>query len=121
MSEAVKVDQLRRVYKGSRSSLFGAHSEVVGLGDVSFEVAAGERFGIVGESGSGKSTLLRILAGLDEPTSGTVTIDGLDLWGRSSAANLKALRSRLQIVFQDPMASLDPQMRVYDIVAEPLV
>ncbi|MGW0581838.1 ATP-binding cassette domain-containing protein, partial [Streptomyces sp. NPDC002920] len=79
-----------------------------------------QRFGIVGESGCGKSTLLRILAGLDRPTSGSVAIDGRDITGLRER-QLRFVRERLQLVFQDPMSSLDPRMRVGDIVAEPLV
>ena len=87
---------------------------------VSFEVRAGERFGIVGESGCGKSTLLRLLAGLDRPTSGRVVVEGTDI-APLPERRLRFLRDRLQMVFQDPMSSLDPRMRVRDIVAEPLV
>jgi peptide/nickel transport system ATP-binding protein len=87
---------------------------------VSFEVGAGERFGIVGESGCGKSTLLRLLAGLDRPTSGRVVVEGTDI-APLPERRLRFLRDRLQMVFQDPMSSLDPRMRVRDIVAEPLV
>jgi peptide/nickel transport system ATP-binding protein len=87
---------------------------------VSFEVTAGERFGIVGESGCGKSTLLRLLAGLDRPTSGRLVVEGTDI-APLPERRLKFLRDQLQMVFQDPMSSLDPRMRVRDIVAEPLV
>jgi len=90
------------------------------LRGISFDVQQGERFGIVGESGCGKSTLLRILAGLDQPTSGSVMIDGTDI-SRLPERKLAFLRERLQMVFQDPMSSLDPRMRVRDIIAEPLV
>jgi peptide/nickel transport system ATP-binding protein len=90
------------------------------LTGVSFEVRAGERFGIVGESGCGKSTLLRLLAGLDRPTSGRVVVEGTDI-APLPERRLKFLRDRLQMVFQDPMSSLDPRMRVRDIIAEPLV
>ena len=74
----------------------------------------------MGESGCGKSTLLRILAGLDRPTSGSVLVDGTDIAGLPER-RLRFLRERLQLVFQDPMSSLDPRMRVRDIIAEPLV
>ncbi len=85
-----------------------------------FEVERGERFGIVGESGCGKSTLLRLLAGLDRATSGQIRVDGRDIVGRREK-DLGFLRSSLQLVFQDPMGSLDPRMRVRDIIAEPMV
>ncbi|MEU7787214.1 ATP-binding cassette domain-containing protein [Amycolatopsis sp. NPDC049159] len=96
-----------------------ARRDVHALRGVSFDVEAGQRFGIVGESGSGKSTLVRLLAALDKPTAGTVTFQGRridDLPERQ----LGFLRSELQIVFQDPMGSLDPRMRVRDIISEPL-
>jgi ABC-type glutathione transport system ATPase component len=109
-----------REYSRPRTSLFRPGPVVSALRGVSFEVAAGERFGIVGESGCGKSTLLRILAGLDRPTSGTVLVDGTDIT-RLPERRLRFLRQRLQLVFQDPMSSLDPRMRVRDIIAEPLV
>ena len=86
---------------------------------MSFDIAEGQRFGIVGESGSGKSTLMRILCALDQPTSGTVDVLGQPIRG-ASERQLHDFRSRVQIVFQDPMGSLDPRMRVRDIVAEPL-
>jgi peptide/nickel transport system ATP-binding protein len=90
------------------------------LRGVSFDVQPGEHFGIVGESGCGKSTLLRIISGLDQATSGTVMVEGSDIT-RLSERKLRFLRERLQLVFQDPMGSLDPRMRLGDIVAEPLV
>jgi peptide/nickel transport system ATP-binding protein len=109
-----------RDYSGPRRSLVAPGSVVHALRGVSFDVAPGERFGIVGESGCGKSTLLRILAGLDAPTSGHVLVEGTDIVGVPER-RLRFLRERLQLVFQDPMGSLDPRMRVQDIVAEPLV
>lgn len=116
----IQVRGLHRTYRRGRSSLFRAPAEVAALQDVSFDVAAGQRFGIVGESGSGKSTLLRILAGLDLPTSGSVKVAGNEVAG-SREGQLLELRRQLQIVFQDPMGSLDPRMRVRDLVAEPLL
>src|SRR4029079_559448 len=83
-------------------------------------VAPGERFGIVGESGCGKSTLLRILAGLDRPPTGSVVSAATATAGLPER-RLRFLRENLQLVFQDPMSSLDPRMRVRDIIAEPLV
>ena len=96
-----------------------ARRDVHALRGISFDVEAGQRFGIVGESGSGKSTLVRLLAALDKPTAGTVSFQGRridDLPERK----LGFLRSELQIVLQDPMGSLDPRMRVAEIIAEPL-
>ncbi|WP_342022454.1 ABC transporter ATP-binding protein [Arthrobacter citreus] len=116
----ISVKDLVRTYRRGRSSLFGKPTEVQALRGVSFDVAAGQRFGVVGESGSGKSTLLRILAGLDQPTSGSVRVAGNEVAG-ARERQLLQLRQQLQIVFQDPMGSLDPRMRVRDIVAEPLL
>ncbi|MBO0896266.1 MULTISPECIES: dipeptide ABC transporter ATP-binding protein [Arthrobacter] len=116
----IRVNGLNRTYRRGRSSLFRAPAEVAALRDVSFQVAAGQRFGIVGESGSGKSTLLRILAGLDQPTSGSVQVAGNEVGG-AKENQLLELRRQLQIVFQDPMGSLNPRMRVRDLVAEPLL
>ena len=116
----ISVRDLVRTYRRGRSSLFGRPAEVRALQGISFDVAAGQRFGVVGESGSGKSTLLRILAGLDQPTSGSVRVAGNEVAG-ARERQLLQLRQQLQIVFQDPMGSLDPRMRVRDIVAEPLL
>ena len=116
----IVVEDLVRDYHRPRTSLTRAGQVVHALRGVSFEVAAGERFGIVGESGCGKSTLLRLLAGLDRPTSGRIVVEGTDI-APLPERRLKFLRDRLQMVFQDPMSSLDPRMRVRDIVAEPLV
>ncbi|MEA5359906.1 ABC transporter ATP-binding protein [Amycolatopsis sp., V23-08] len=96
-----------------------ARRNVHALRGVSFDVEAGQRFGIVGESGSGKSTLVRLLAALDKPTAGTVSFQGKRI-DNLPERRLGFLRSELQIVFQDPMGSLDPRMRVRDIVSEPL-
>ena len=117
---AIRVHELRRTYRRPRTSLRQPGPVVEALKGVSFEVARGERFGIVGESGCGKSTLMRLLAGLDQPTSGEVQVEGQTVSGVPER-RLGFLRSSLQLVFQDPMGSLDPRMRVRDIIAEPLV
>ena len=90
------------------------------LKDVSLSIKPGESFGLVGESGSGKTTLTRCILRLEEVTSGNIYFDGADLT-RMSAPEVRALRAQIQIVFQDPYASLNPRMTVRDIVAEPMV
>ena len=85
---------------------------------VSLEIRRGETLGLVGESGSGKSTVARMLLRLIEPSAGTVRYDGVDLLAAGSS-ELRALRRRMQIVFQDPFAALNPRMRVREILAEP--
>jgi ABC-type glutathione transport system ATPase component len=86
--------------------------------DVSFSIFPGETLGLVGESGSGKSTVARMLLRLIEPTSGEVRFEGAPL-PPASSAQMRGLRRRMQIVFQDPYAALNPRMRVRDILAEP--
>jgi ABC-type glutathione transport system ATPase component len=87
--------------------------------DVSFSIERGETLGLVGESGSGKSTIARMVLGLIEPTGGQVFFDGQPVTG-ASQRTLRTLRRRMQVVFQDPFAALNPRMRVRDIIAEPL-
>lgn len=86
--------------------------------DVSLQVERGEILGLVGESGSGKSTVARMLLRLVEPTCGGVVFDGVDVL-RASKHDLRRLRRRMGIVFQDPVAALNPRMRVRDILGEP--
>lgn len=109
----IRIENLHRRFRSRRRTVHA-------LNDVSLSVAEGERLGIVGESGSGKTTLLKILAGLDQPSSGTAEVCGVDVT-RTGRRALRPLRERLQIVFQDPMGSLDPRMSVQQIVEEPLI
>ncbi len=116
---AVEVRGLWRTFTRHRTAPWDPRESVDALAEVNLRIPQGSRFGIVGESGSGKTTLLRLIAGLDRPTSGTVSVSGVDI-SRLAERDLGFLRRTLQIVFQDPMSSLDPRMSVRDIVAEPL-
>jgi oligopeptide transport system ATP-binding protein len=98
----------------------GAKSSVRAVDDVSLEIQAGETLGLVGESGSGKSTLGRLVLRLIEPTSGKIVFDGHDLLA-ASHTEMRRLRGDMQIIFQDPFGSLDPRMRVEDVINEPLI
>jgi len=100
-----------------RRSVQTAPPVIRAVDGVSIDVRAGETFGIVGESGSGKTTLARLLVGLDRPDSGSITVDGIDVTASRRPAPLHRVA---QMVFQDPMGSLDPRMTVDDIIAEPL-
>ncbi|MGK9164807.1 ATP-binding cassette domain-containing protein [Inquilinus limosus] len=88
--------------------------------DVSFSIARGETLALVGESGSGKSTIARMAVGLLPPSDGAVLIDGIDLSDPTKKPQLQKLRRRIQMIFQDPYASLNPRWRVDRIVAEPI-
>ncbi|WP_395682872.1 ABC transporter ATP-binding protein [Inquilinus sp.] len=88
--------------------------------DVSFSITRGETLALVGESGSGKSTIARLAVGLLQPSEGAVLIDGIDLADPAKKAQLAKLRRRIQMIFQDPFASLNPRWRVDRIVAEPI-
>ena len=87
---------------------------------VDIEIAKGETFSLVGESGCGKSTVARLVVGLYSPTAGSIAFDGNDMGERRSRTEMAALRRRMQMIFQDPFASLNPRWRVFDIVAEPI-
>jgi ABC-type oligopeptide transport system ATPase subunit len=116
----VELRNLAKIFPQGESMFGGAKGEVRAVDDVSLDIHAGETLGLVGESGSGKSTLGRLAIRLIEPTSGEVRFDGCDLLG-ASGTELRRLRRNMQIIFQDPFSSLDPRMRVEDLIAEPLI
>src|SRR5258707_9516898 len=103
-----------------KQGLFRPPSVVKAVDDVSFTIDEGEMFGLVGESGSGKSTTGRCILRLIEPTAGEVVFRGENVL-QFSTERMRLARRDLQIVFQDPYSSLNPRMRVGDIVEEPLV
>lgn len=115
----LEIENVTKIYPG-RSGMFATSAPVTALDTVSLSIQVGESFGLVGESGSGKTTLTRCILRLEAPTSGRIRFDGHDFATLSPAA-LRAMRARIQIVFQDPFASLNPRMSVHDIVTEPMV
>jgi oligopeptide transport system ATP-binding protein len=121
MSNLLEVQNLRKTYQRG-GGLFGdalGASTFAAVDRVSFEVAQGETFAIVGESGCGKTTLARMLLRLIEPDSGEILFEGRNLL-RLSAEEMRAERQQMQMIFQDPFASLNPRMRVGEIVGEPV-
>ena len=88
--------------------------------NVSFQIYPGETYGLVGESGSGKSTIGRSIIRLYDPTAGEINFNGMDISGKINKANSQALRTQMQMIFQDPMASLNPRKKVRDIIGEGL-
>jgi ABC-type oligopeptide transport system ATPase subunit len=119
----VEIRNLHKIYPQAESLLGGTprnRNAVRAVDDVSLDIHAGETLGLVGESGSGKSTLGRLILRLVEPTSGNIRFEGRDLLA-AGAGEMRRLRRDMQIIFQDPFASLDPRYRVEDIIAEPLI
>jgi peptide/nickel transport system ATP-binding protein len=124
-SPYVEVRDLRRVFDVSKPWLNrmlegGQRQYLKAVDGVSFDVEKGETFALVGESGSGKSTVARMVVGLLPPTSGEVKITGISMANPAALAERQRLRRRIQMIFQDPYASLNPRWRVDRIVAEPI-
>ena len=117
MSAMIEVAHLSKSYP--RTGV-GAGGATLVVDNVSFTLRRGETLGLVGESGSGKSTIARMVLGLVPPSSGSVAFEGLAL-GTASNSDLRRLRRRMQPVFQDPYAALNPRMRVRQILAEPFL
>jgi oligopeptide transport system ATP-binding protein len=117
--DLVEVDHLK-LYFPIQAGIFRREiGSVKAVDDVTFEVRRGETLGLVGESGCGKSTTGRAILRLREPTAGTVRFDGVDL-GTLKSTEMRRMRRRMQIIFQDPYGSLDPRMTVGSIIAEPI-
>ena len=110
----LKVEGLKQYFKVSSSFTVKA------VEDVSFQIYPGETYGLVGESGSGKSTIGRSIIRLYDPTAGKITFNGMDISGKMNKAANKQLRTQMQMIFQDPMASLNPRKKIGDIIGEGL-
>jgi len=105
---------LNRIFEGKQRQIVKA------VDGVSFDIAKGETFSLVGESGCGKSTVARVVVGLYPPSTGSILFEGRDLGGAEGARNRAQVQRRMQMIFQDPYASLNPRWRVLDIIAEPI-
>ena len=122
MTAGTHLVTVERVVKEFRLSggFRGGNQIVHAVSDVSFHIDEGETLAMVGESGCGKSTIGRLMLRLAEPTSGTVRLEGRDL-GALDKTQMREARGAMQIIFQDPYASLNPRMNVYRIISEPLI
>ncbi|MEN0658990.1 MAG: dipeptide ABC transporter ATP-binding protein [Caldibacillus thermoamylovorans] len=116
----VEVKNLKK-YFSTRKGVFGQKKSVVkAVDDVSFTIQKGETLGLVGESGCGKSTTGRMLMQLLEPTEGQIVFEGKDL-SKLNKSEIRSARKNFQMIFQDPYASLNPRMKIKDIINEPLI
>ena len=114
MEPLLKVENLTQHFKINKNYIVKA------VNGLDFEIYPGETFGLVGESGSGKSTTGRSIIRLYEPTDGTILFDGVDISGKLNKETERHLRTNMQMIFQDPMASLNPRKKVLDLIAQGL-
>lgn len=117
--ELLRVENLKKYFSVSKGKFARKTEWYKAVDDVSFSIGAGETFGLVGESGCGKTTVGKSILRLIEPTAGEVYLEGRNIC-RMNKNELRAERKNMQMVFQDPYSSLDPQMRIMDIIGEPL-
>jgi len=111
---------LRKEFYTAGSGPLAQKARILAVDDVSFDIARGEVLGLVGESGCGKTTTGRLVLRLLDPTAGSVSFDGVDIMALSPG-QMRAMRRRMQIVFQDPFGALNPRMTVGELIVEPLV
>jgi len=116
----ISLDKVTMEFITKRALLSKGHRVLRAVDEVSFDIKEGEVFGLVGESGSGKSTVARVIAGLYKATGGAVNFLGTDLTQIKTESALRPFRRQMQMIFQDPYSSLNPRMRVKDVVAEPI-
>nr|WP_275982180.1 oligopeptide/dipeptide ABC transporter ATP-binding protein [Frigidibacter sp. ROC022] len=116
----MSVRNLRKEFLTGSGGALKKRGHILAVDNISFDIARGETLGLVGESGCGKTTTGRLILRLVEPTSGAVTFDGTDILALPPA-EMRALRKRMQIVFQDPFGALNPRMTVGELIVEPLV
>ncbi len=120
INEILRLDRISKTYQARRSFFKGGGEAVIALNQISFHIKKGEIFGLIGESGSGKTTTGRLIVKLESPDSGNIFLNQkkiLDLPGKA----MKYFRSKVQMIFQDPYQSLNPQLSIYESVVEPLI